>query len=268
MEDTKRWSEAQDYELGFWNNVAKDIDSGFGDLGWYRWRADQLINRLKRLNLHRLTSGNASIIEVGRGPVGVCTFFPGAERLAVDPLMDQYSSHPAFAKARDPEVKYLQGVGERLPSPSSHFDLAIIENCIDHVHDVDAVMRELSRVLKPGGILYLTVNNRSWAGYFVQRLLPRLKIDRGHPHTFTPGRTRDLIRQSGFQLRDIEVGSYLQATRTDLASGKARDLLKALLGVSEYVVSVIAEQATPGQAPFQRQYDLEKAREKAAEAVA
>jgi SAM-dependent methyltransferase len=268
MEDTKRWSEAQDYELGFWNNVAKDIDSGFGDLGWYRWRADQLINRLKRLNLHRLTSGNARIIEVGSGPVGVCTFFPGAERLAVDPLMDQYSSHPAFAKARDPEVKYLQGVRERLPSPSSHYDLAIIENCIDHVHDVDAVMRELSRVLKPGGILYLTVNNRSWAGYFVHRLLSRLKIDRGHPHTFTPGRTRDLIRQSGFQLRDIEVGSYLQATRTDLASGKARDLLKALLGVSEYVVSVIAEQATPGQAPFQRQYDLEKAREKAAEAVA
>lgn len=268
MEDTKRWSEAQDYELGFWNKVAKNIASGSDGLDWYRWRADQLIKRLKRLNLHRLTSGSARIIEVGSGPVGVCTFFPGVERLAVDPLMDQYSSQPAFTKARNPEVKYVQGVGERLPSPSGHFDLAIIENCIDHVHDVDAVMRELGRVLKPDGILYLTVNNRSRPGYFVHRLLSRLKIDRGHPHTFTPRRTRDLIRQSGFQPRDIEVGSYLQATRADLSSGKARDLFKALLGVSEYVVSVIAEQDAHNQARFQEQYDLEKIREKASEAVA
>lgn len=241
MDSVKRWTEAQAYELGFWDGVARKVDTGaVSDLGWYRWRADQLVQRLDNLGLQRLTTGDAAVVEVGSGPVGVSTFFPGAERVAVDPLMDQYARHPAFASARDPDVKYLQGRGEQLPCLSGHYDLAIIENCIDHVQDVTSVMRELSRVLKPDGVLYLTVNNRTRAGYYVHRVLSRLRIDRGHPHTFTPDRTVERVCRSGFRPLDTDIGSYRQALREDLTAEDLRSRLKAVLGVSEYVVSVVA----------------------------
>lgn len=249
MSDSRRWQEAQHYESMFWENTAHQIDSGDTEgLHWYRWRAEQLMQRLNRLHLQRLTSGQAKVIEIGSGPVGLCTFFPGSERTAIDPLMDTYSRYPEFAKTRDPGVEYIQAMGERLPCPTAHYDLAIIENCIDHTQDIDGVMRELSRVLKPNGVLYLTVNSRCRIGYFIHRALSRAKIDRGHPHTFTPNRIVDLIRRSGFQPTDLEVGSYLGSSYADLKSGRPRDMAKALLGVSEYLVSIVAEHDAPVQA--------------------
>lgn len=269
MSDSARWQAAQDYESMFWKGAAHRIDAGHTEkLHWYRWRAEQLMQRLNRLHLQRLTSGQAKIIEVGSGPVGLCTFFPGAERTAIDPLMDTYSRYPEFTKIRAPDVEYLQAMGEQLPCPTAHYDLAIIENCIDHTQDINGVMRELSRVLKPNGVLYLTVNSRCRPGYFIHRFLSRTRIDRGHPHTFTPNRTIDLIRRSGFQPTDLEIGSYLKSSVADLKSGKPRDVAKALLGVSEYLVSVIAEHDAPVQAVAPRHHTSHVDPERAARTVA
>lgn len=248
MVSKERWKSAQDYELGYWQGAATRVAEGKGSLGWYRWRAGELRKRLERLDLGQLAEGGAKVLEVGGGPIGVCTFFPGQERMAVDPLADAYAENPQLVELRDPEVEYRQGVGESLPCPDSSYDLVIIENCIDHVQDVEGVMAELKRVLKPGGVLYLTVNNRSAYGYYVHRILSRLQIDRGHPHTFTPRRTVELISESGFRPLNVEIGSYRQARREDLASGDRRARLKALLGVSEYVVSVVAVREPEKQA--------------------
>lgn len=265
----KRWVEAQEYESSYWRNVAQQIDQGSrAGLEWYRWRADQLVQRLERLGFHHLVTGNARVIEVGSGPVGLCTFFPGKELLAVDPLMESYSLRPALVEARNPNVHYLQGVGEKLPCPSRYYDLVVIENCIDHVHDPDSVMRELQRVIKPDGVLFLTVNNRSRPGYFVHRALSRLKIDRGHPFTFTPARTRALMKRSGFQVLDMEVDSYLKALWQDLASGKPKDVLKGLSGVSEYLASLIAQpDASSENLHYLLQDSWKAVREHSAEAV-
>jgi SAM-dependent methyltransferase len=241
MVSVRRWKAAQSYEIGFWEAQARRIAAGSeGQLGWYRWRAEQLILRLERLGLHRLTGGDARVVEVGSGPIGVATFFPGAERVAVDPLADEYARNPVLSELRDPAVEYRAGLGERLPCPDAAYDLAIIENCIDHVQDMGAVMRELVRVLRPDGVLYLTVNNRTRWGFVVHRVLSRLRIDRGHPHTFTPARTSALMRRSGFRIVDFEVGSYEAAKREDQRSPERKARLKALLGISEYLVSVVA----------------------------
>jgi SAM-dependent methyltransferase len=219
------------------NQISSGFDSG---LEWYNWRAGQLIQRLEQIGLHRLISGDARVVEVGSGPVGVCSFFPAAERVAVDPLADEYARNPALVEARKPTVSYRCGTGEDLPCSSGRYDLAIIENCIDHVQHVEGVMAELSRVLKPDGVLYLTVNNRTRWGYVVHRLLSKLKVDRGHPHTFTPAKTLELIARSGFAPLDVNIGSYAEAKRANGGSSDARARLKALLGISEYLVSTIA----------------------------
>lgn len=241
MVSQDRWKSAQSYELGYWEAQGRRIADGTASqLDWYRWRADQLEKRLRNLGLDYLADGDARMVEVGSGPIGILTYFPAAERIAVDPLAEEYARSQTLCELRNPEVTYRKGVGEELPCPDEHYDMAAIENCIDHVQDADAVMRELVRVLRPGGILYLTVNNRTRVGYWVHRLLSRLRIDRGHPYTFTPRRTAKLLERHGFKIVELQKGSFLRAWREDILAEGARAKLKAILGISEYLVSVVA----------------------------
>jgi SAM-dependent methyltransferase len=241
MVSVQRWHSAQAYELGYWERQAQAIAEGaMSQLEWYRWRADQLADRLRALELDHLADGSARVIEVGSGPVGVASFFPARHRVAIDPLADRYARLPALVALRSPDVRYLRGVGEELPAETGGSDLALIENCIDHVRDIDAVMRELHRVLRPGGILYLTVNCRTRWGYLMHRTLSRLNVDRGHPHTFTPERARRLLTHRAFELLWFDVGSPREARRDDLASSDPRTRLKGVLGVSEFVASAVA----------------------------
>jgi SAM-dependent methyltransferase len=161
----------------------------------------------------------------------------------VDPLHDFYGSSPTLSGLRNPRAEYLTGRGEALPVEDAAFDLVIIENCIDHCQDMEGVLRELVRVLAPTGLLYLTVNCRSAGGYYVHRALSRLRIDAGHPHTFTPARLVALLGRYGFRVTDQELGSFAAAWKDDLASASAASKVKALLGVSEYLASVLAVRA-------------------------
>lgn len=247
MRFSKRWHSAQQYERSYWEQSSQRIAAGAsGQLDWYRWRAEQLVRRLDQLGKSELVSGAARVIEIGSGPIGVAGFFPAAYRLLVDPLNDFYASDPILTSLRSPAAEFRTGTGEHLPANDTDFDLAIIENCLDHTHDVQAVMSEIARVLKPSGTLYLTVNNRSQPGYYVHRVLSLLEIDRGHPHTFTPARTLALLAMHGFAVTHIERGSFWTAWRDDLRAGNRKQTLKALLGISEYLVSLVAERGQRG----------------------
>lgn len=244
MTTLARWQAAQEYERAYWQSRAEQIVAGVeSQLDWYQWRAGQLSARLARLGMADLAGGSARVLEVGSGPVGVAAYFPAAERVAVDPLAAFYAGVPTLTALRTRGVEYREGIGERLPCSTGDFDLAIIENCIDHVQDMLGVMRELRRALRPEGILYLTVNCRMSAGYYVHRALSRLRIDAGHPHTFTPPRVIELLRRTGFDPVDVQLGSYWKAFRQDLRSSHPRDRAKALIGVSEFEASLVARRA-------------------------
>src|SRR5437867_4274254 len=244
MVSLARWQRAQQYERGYWESVASRIATGsVSQLEWYRWRAEQLQLRLRSVGLGHLADGGARVIEVGSGPVGVVGFFPAVERVAVDPLEPYYAANATLTALRAPTVQYRPGSVEALPVSSGHYDLAIIENCIDHVRDVAAAMRELRRALAAAGVLYLTVNCRTPWGFVVHRALSRLRVDAGHPHTFTPPRAAALLRDHGFTPLQFEVGSYAVARREDLAAPELRARIKAVLGVSEFLVSAVAQQS-------------------------
>jgi len=210
-------------------------------LDWYRWRADQLMLKLSSLGLGTLETGEAAVVEVGSGPIGVVPFLKATERVAVDPLEPFYTRNAVLTALRTDGVQYRAGVGEKLPCETGRYDVAIIENCIDHVQNPRAVRTELRRVLKPDGILYLTVNCRSPWGYVVHRVLSRLRLDPGHPHTFTPGRASTFVENGGFRILSRDVGSYVEAWRADWSAVEARARLKAILGVSEFLFSTVSQ---------------------------
>jgi demethylmenaquinone methyltransferase / 2-methoxy-6-polyprenyl-1,4-benzoquinol methylase len=56
---------------------------------------------------------------------------------------------------RELNLRFVQGLGERLPFPDTHFDFVTMGYALRHVPDFDQTFEEYRRVLKPGGRLLL-----------------------------------------------------------------------------------------------------------------
>ena len=73
------------------------------------------------------------------------------------------------------------GVGEALPYGDASFDAVVCVDVLEHVADLAQVIREIARVLKPGGVFCFDTINRNPLASFavvtmaedVLRLLPR-----------------------------------------------------------------------------------------------
>jgi SAM-dependent methyltransferase len=99
------------------------------------------------------------------------------------------------ARARSPLI--LNAEGESVPLPSSTFDMILSHEVIEHMQDDRLAIREMIRILKPGGRIVLFCPNRGypfethgvyWKGkyYFGNKLfvnyLPRVWRHRLAPH--------------------------------------------------------------------------------------
>jgi ubiquinone/menaquinone biosynthesis C-methylase UbiE len=60
------------------------------------------------------------------------------------------------ASKKYPEIKFHSG-NDRLPFKDSYFDVVTATEVMEHVNDEKVFLKEISRILKPGGTLILTV---------------------------------------------------------------------------------------------------------------
>lgn len=59
-----------------------------------------------------------------------------------------------------PNLHFELGDGLNIPFPDASFDVLVCSQVYEHVPDQPRLMRELERVLKPGGICYFAATNR------------------------------------------------------------------------------------------------------------
>lgn len=119
---------------------------------------DNLSLRLSIMARH-ISSGDFVLdLGCGRGEYlcGLLTLTPNAFGIdtAARKLEDCWKEHPEL---RD---RALQVSGEDMPFPSDQFDVVIVNEVLEHVPDQDRALREISRVLKPGGKFLLFCPNR------------------------------------------------------------------------------------------------------------
>jgi 2-polyprenyl-6-hydroxyphenyl methylase / 3-demethylubiquinone-9 3-methyltransferase len=77
----------------------------------------------------------------------------------IDPSAESVETARAHAGTESLGIDYTVGAGEQLPFPDESFDIAYCCDVLEHVDDLDRVLAETSRVLKPGGVyLYDTIN--------------------------------------------------------------------------------------------------------------
>ena len=83
----------------------------------------------------------------------------GCQVTGIDPSPASIEAARAHAASRGLRIDYRVGSGEHLPAPDAAFDLAFCCDVLEHVSDVNQVISETARVLKPDGLyLFDTVN--------------------------------------------------------------------------------------------------------------
>lgn len=195
----RRWKTAQRHEETFQQKKAERIRGH--EVHLLAERAAHAHAVRERLAPWIRLEPTTKILEVGCGPHGIGFFLGEGEVVAVDPLADLYDR--TFAWARDgANVRTLRARGEELPFPDGTFDLVISDNVLDHTRDPRAVVAEIARVLKTGGVFYVTLN--------VHRL-PFHLVTRAHERLIAPLRTLDLLGPHPYAFRRRDAMQLVEA---------------------------------------------------------
>lgn len=138
---------------------------------YYRhWRDYELAGVERGKNFSEIISRQVSlpgkkVLDNGSGDGGISIAFAqrGAEMYALEPDKERvYRSNLRF-RGYQLGVRLAQAQAENLPYLNEVFDIVIAIDMIEHVEDRSRTLREIARVLKPSGILFMTAPNRfSW----------------------------------------------------------------------------------------------------------
>jgi 2-polyprenyl-6-hydroxyphenyl methylase/3-demethylubiquinone-9 3-methyltransferase len=85
----------------------------------------------------------------------------GCRVTGVDPSPVSIGAARAHAAGRGLHIDYRTGAGEELPFPDAAFDVACCSDVLEHVSDLDRVISETARVLRPGGVYLFDTFNRT-----------------------------------------------------------------------------------------------------------
>ncbi len=128
----------------------------------------------------------------------------GAIVTGIDPALDALGAARARADATASGIAYTAGLGEQLPFADAAFDIVVSVDVLEHVRDLDVVIANVRRVLRPGGLfLFDTINRNPLSAFAVvtmaERVLRLLPRGTHQPSGFIrPAELRDALRRHGF----------------------------------------------------------------------
>ncbi len=158
-----------DYE-----EISRYYDSvrGFGPEYYSGW-VDAIVR-------HGGLEARERLLDVG---CGTCRYTTLIQQRLGRPVVGLDLSEGMLAKARaklgpDGGVSLVRGDAQRLPFTDGSFDAAILVLVVHHIEDLDAMARELRRVLAPGGrVMFMTRDHDEIEDSYIAMFPGVLEID-------------------------------------------------------------------------------------------
>jgi 2-polyprenyl-6-hydroxyphenyl methylase / 3-demethylubiquinone-9 3-methyltransferase len=175
------------------------------DLRWVRTLKNMVPGRLNYFDRFMDWRG-AKVLDLGcaGGFMAEAMTARGANVTGIDPAAGAVEAAKAHASSQNLDIQYDVGVGEALPYDAAIFDAVVCVDVLEHVADLEHVLSETVRVLKPGGkFLFDTINRNPLATFAtitmaedVLKLLPKGTHD---PAMFIkPTELRAALIKAGF----------------------------------------------------------------------
>lgn len=129
----------------------------------------------------------------------------GSRVTGIDPAAKAIGAARSRARQQGQDIRYDVGVGETLPYDNASFDAVVCVDVLEHVNDVEAVLSEVARVLKPGGIFFYDTINRNPVSRMItitvaEQLLRLLPLGTHDPQLFIkPAELKEALSKAGMQ---------------------------------------------------------------------
>lgn len=238
----------------------------FEEAGWttkeagaYDALAGRVTARLADPLLDAVGAGMGTrVLDVATGPGYVAA--RAAERGAVVVGLDFSETMLAFARARTPEVEFVQGDATALPFEDATFDAVTVAFLLLHVAAPEHAVSEAARVLRPGGRAAFSVWDVPARGRWIGVFFEAFAGAGAHPPQGVPAgpnffRFADdaeftaLLEEAG--LADVDV----RTVTFDLHLEDADELWDGLIEGSVRVRPMILGQPDELQREIRRRYD-------------
>jgi SAM-dependent methyltransferase len=112
----------------------------------------------------------------------------------------EYNPRP-IPIAQQRGVMTAQGSGDALPFPDATFDLVALLDTVEHIPDELGVFAECARVLKPGGVLLVTVPAYMWLWSYNDAI-------NAHQRRYTADELRLKLELSGLRVSRISYNNF------------------------------------------------------------
>src|ERR1035441_2411637 len=111
--------------------------------------ADQIVNGIET------STSRPIIVDIGCGPGTLCECLRDLRADMVVVGVDESEPMLSHAREKYPLCTFIKGSAESLPLLSDSVDGVVSINTLHHLPDVDRVISEMLRVLRPNGLGYL-----------------------------------------------------------------------------------------------------------------
>ena len=200
-------AERERNDLGIYDDVAHDWWSD--EIRWVRVLKNMVPGRLKWFDRHAEWQGR-DVLDLGcaGGFMAEALARRGARVTGLDPAEKAIAAARQHAAQDGLSVRYDIGTGEEMPYPDGSFDAVVCVDVLEHVRDLDAVLANVARVLRPGGRFFFDTINRNPLSRLAAiniaedllRILPQGTHD---PAMFiTPVELDKALRRAGLTPRD------------------------------------------------------------------
>ncbi|MHA1439378.1 MAG: class I SAM-dependent methyltransferase [Promethearchaeota archaeon] len=155
------------------NYLGLDSEYLFKELERYWNEYRYFENISKFIKLDRSSFKQNKILDIGCGYTSVLNILPKSERFGIDIVINKLKK---YNFPLNKEIKWINGIAEKLPFEDNYFDIIFCSNGIDHYENPKKVISEVKRVLKYKGIFILTID------VFNDNIGYRNKL---HPYSYT-----------------------------------------------------------------------------------
>ena len=194
----------QDYAEFWWDGTKR----------FQRMLANQVHPRLKYFDRVVPDWTGLDILDLGCGGGFVAEPLArrGAHVIGVDPSVASLEAARKHAQAQGLDIDYREGIGEAIPLEDRSIDQVVCMDVLEHVQDLEKVLAEVRRVLRPHGLFFFDTVNRNWLSRLlavtvvedVLRVIPKGTHD--SDKFIRPVEMRHHLENNGFIVKDRFVG--------------------------------------------------------------